>query len=79
MSSQARLFYGLTSSVANNFKIPTETSRNVDLLRRYSHVDITPLNQSGPFLYGNTSDDVGMWEFDICPPGTGEEQKLSLG
>jgi len=86
-SSQARLFYekDFLSMVAvrpikrgeqiwNTYGDPP----NADLLRRYGHVDITLLNQGGPFPYGNPSDDVEIpadLVFDICAPGTGEEQK----
>lgn len=51
---------------------------NADLLRRYGHIDMTPLNQGGPFPYGNPSDDVEIpadLVFDICTPGAGDEQK----
>ena len=51
---------------------------NADLLRKYGYVDITPLNESGPFPYGNPSDVVEIpadMVFDICAPGTGEEQR----
>jgi len=51
---------------------------NAELLRRYGHVDIIPLDQSGLFPYGNPSDDVEIpadLVFDVCLPGTGEEQK----
>lgn len=86
-SFQARLFYekGFLSMVAvrpikldeqiwNTYGDPP----NANLLRRYGHVDIIPLNEGGPFPYGNPSDDVEIpadLVFDTCAPGTGEEQK----
>ena len=86
-SSQARLFYEKASlsmvavrpiklgeQIWNTYGDPP----NADLLRRYGHVDINPLNEGGQFPYGNLSDDVEIpadLVFDICVPGTGEEQK----
>jgi len=51
---------------------------NADLLRRYGHVDMIPLNHGGIFPYGNPWDDVEIpadLVFDICTPGTEEGQK----
>ena len=51
---------------------------NAELLRRYGHVDIIPLDQGGPFPYGNPSDDVEIAAdlvLGVCLPGTGEEQR----
>lgn len=85
--SQARLFYGKDSlnmvavrpikcgeQIWNTYGDPP----NADLLRRYGHIDITPLEQSGLFPYGNSSDDVEIPAdliLDVRLSGTGEEQK----
>ena len=51
---------------------------NAELLRRYGHVDIIPLDQGGPFPYGNPSDDVEIpadLVLGVCLPRAGEEQR----
>ena len=51
---------------------------NANLLRRYGHVDIIPLDQGPLFPYGNPSDDVEIpadLVIDVCLPGIGEDQK----
>ena len=86
-SSQARLFHEKNTlnmvavrpikhgeQIWNTYGDPP----NADLLRRYGHVDIIPINQGGRFPYGNPSDDVEIPAdvvFDICLPGIREEQK----
>ena len=51
---------------------------NAELLRRYGHIDIIPLDLGGPFPYGNPSDDVEIpadFVFEVCLPATEEEQR----
>jgi SET domain-containing protein 6 len=86
-SPQARLFYdkdSLNMVAVRPIKCGEQIWNtygdlpNADLLRRYGHVDTTPLEQGGLFPYGNSSDDVEIPAdliFDICLSGTGEEQK----
>jgi SET domain-containing protein 6 len=78
---QARLFYE-EGSIKRGEQIWNTygDQPNADLLRKYGHVDVIPLNKGGLFSYGNPSDDVEIPAdliFDICLPGTGGERKFS--